>query len=63
MFVCATCGFKERENVFREHLKQKHGASKNDVRKYMNQQKKEASGEESPLAKALLEALQLNKNS
>ncbi len=57
IYVCS-CGFREKATTFQARKKEQKGASKSEVRKYLNQQRGgEKEAEESPLAVALAAAL------
>lgn len=57
MFVCKTCGYRQQMNAFKKERENKGNlARKSDVKKYLNQQKKQqeqASVEDSPFAALL----------
>lgn len=57
MFVCKTCGYRQHMNAFKKERENKGNlARKSDVKKYLNQQKKQqeqASVEDSPFAALL----------
>ena len=55
MFVCKTCGYRQHMNAFKKERENKSSlARKSDVKKYMNQQKKQQTSiEDSPFAALL----------
>lgn len=56
IYVCHTCGFREKFDSFNKQLSEKHGgASKNEVRKYLDSKQKEPPVM-SPFAQALAKA-------
>lgn len=56
-FVCP-CGYREKESAFQKRMQsQKSGASKQDVKKYLNQQKKEQKEEKTAMQLAFEEAM------
>ena len=57
IYVCP-CGFREKAAAFHKRTKEQKGASKSEVRKYLNQQRdSKEEAEESPLAAAMAAAL------
>lgn len=62
IYICHTCGFREKYDSFNKRLSENHdGASKNEVRKYLDSQQKETPTL-SAFAQALAKANEIKKS-